>query len=200
MGRGGRGSGGEAGAGTSALEDLERLYEVHYWPMVRLARLLLDHDEAEDVVQDVFLSVHRRGGMALRDPDAAEGYLRRAVVNVCRSSMRRRVAVRRRQRALEAEAWLARADAPSGESQVVGRGERDELLGLVAALPRRQRECVVLRYWAGLGDRGIAETLRISPGSVKQHLSRATATLRVRREHARPADPARPTGLERVGT
>jgi RNA polymerase sigma factor (sigma-70 family) len=178
------GPAGDGDASTTAGDRLERLYEAHYWPMVRLAGLLLDADEAEDVVQDVFVSVHRRGGDVLRDPAAAQAYLRRAVVNVCRSAIRRRMAVRRRQRALEASAWVGRVDQPSSEAIVVVSAEQRELLALVAALPRRQRECLVLRYWADLTDREVAEALGVSVGSVKQHLSRATATLRAGRDRA----------------
>lgn len=175
------GSAGDGDASTAALDQLERLYQAHYWPMVRLARLLLDGDEAEDVVQDVFVSWHRRGGATLRDPLAVEGYLRRAVVNVCRSSIRRRMAVRRRQVALEAVAWLERRDVPSTEEQAQETARQRELLARVAALPRRQRECLVLRYWSGLSDREVAEALGVSVGSVKQHLSRATVALRTGR-------------------
>jgi RNA polymerase sigma factor (sigma-70 family) len=47
----------------------------------------------------------------------------------------------------------------------------------VRALPRRQSEVLVLRYWAGLSEREIAETLGISAGSVKSAASRGMATL-----------------------
>lgn len=50
----------------------------------------------------------------------------------------------------------------------------------LAALPRRQREAVVLRYLAGYGVDEVAAALALSPNSVKTHLGRAAATLRVR--------------------
>ena len=58
---------------------------------------------------------------------------------------------------------------------------RDEL----ARLPRRQREAVVLRYYAGMTDAEIADALGVSVGSVKTHLHRAMATLEQRMEALR---------------
>jgi RNA polymerase sigma factor (sigma-70 family) len=48
----------------------------------------------------------------------------------------------------------------------------------VMALPRRQREVVVLRYYLDLSEEQIAKLLGIRRGSVKSHASRAVATLR----------------------
>jgi len=47
----------------------------------------------------------------------------------------------------------------------------------VRALPHRQRDCVVLHYFADLTDAEIADALGISAGSVKTHLHRARAAL-----------------------
>ncbi len=45
------------------------------------------------------------------------------------------------------------------------------------ALPVRQREAIVLHYWADLGVDACAAAMGVSPGSVKQHLSRARQRL-----------------------
>lgn len=55
---------------------------------------------------------------------------------------------------------------------------RDEVVRLLATLPPRQREVVVLRYYNGLPEREVAEMLGISTGSVKTHASRGLAALR----------------------
>jgi RNA polymerase sigma factor (sigma-70 family) len=57
--------------------------------------------------------------------------------------------------------------------------DRDELIGELAKLPRRQRVVLVLRYYGGLTDNEIAETMGCSPGTVRAHASRALATLRI---------------------
>src|SRR4249920_1146709 len=78
--------------GTAGLDENEvsMLYARHRLALVRLAVLLVDDQaSAEDVVQDAFVGLHRHRGQ-LRDPEAAVGYLRTAVVNAARSTLRRR--------------------------------------------------------------------------------------------------------------
>jgi RNA polymerase sigma factor (sigma-70 family) len=55
----------------------------------------------------------------------------------------------------------------------------------IRSLPRRQRDCIVLRFYEELSDTEIAEALALSPGSVKTHLHRARATLADRLEALR---------------
>jgi len=154
--------------------DLEALYRAHYAPLVRLAGLLVgDFSVGEDVAQDAFARlVDARG---VRDPHA---YLRATVVNLSRSRIRRAV-LARRHRAAHAGAAVDPAAGPEMvATQVTVREE-------VARLPRRQREAVVLRYYAGMTDEEIANALGVSPGSVKTHLHRAMTTLTERMEALR---------------
>jgi RNA polymerase sigma factor (sigma-70 family) len=55
--------------------------------------------------------------------------------------------------------------------------EQRELLAAVRALPERQRQVVVLRYWSDLSEAEIAETLGVSRGTVKSTASRALDAL-----------------------
>jgi RNA polymerase sigma factor (sigma-70 family) len=55
--------------------------------------------------------------------------------------------------------------------------EHREVLAALRELPRRQQEVLVLRFWAGLSEVEIAQTLGISPGSVKSSASRGMAKL-----------------------
>lgn len=160
--------------GSSVTEesvDLAALYEAHHLSMVRLARLLVDDlATAEDVVQDAFLGMHRRKG-GLRDPGAAVGYLRRAVVNQARSTLRRRRTVREHLRVAEPDV------GPPADTEVLLSEEHQEVLAAVNELPTRQREVLVLRYWSELSEAEIADALGISKGTVKSQASRAMATL-----------------------
>ena len=63
--------------------------------------------------------------------------------------------------------------------------ERDAVLRALAALPERQREVLVLRYYADLSEAAIAEALGVSPGTVKAHASRGLAALRPTLEQVR---------------
>jgi RNA polymerase sigma-70 factor (sigma-E family) len=151
--------------------DVPSLYQAHWRYLVRLAVLLVDDvSSAEDVVQDAFVALHRKAD-TLRDPDAALGYLRTSVVNLARSVIRRRQVARKHLKVGEPE-----AGAPA-DHDVLLRDEHRAALAAVRALPRRQSEVLVLRYWAGLSEREIAQTLGISAGSVKSAASRGMATL-----------------------
>lgn len=151
--------------------DLHGLYTAHWRYLVRLAVLLVDDvTSAEDVVQDAFVALHKRSG-SLRDPDAALAYLRASVVNLSRSVLRRRQVVRKHLRVAEPEATAG------ADSDVLLRDEHRAALAAVKALPRHQREVLILRYWSGLSEREIAAALGISAGSVKSAASRGLATL-----------------------
>ena len=160
-----------AEAQVSADEALVLLYRAHYRELVRLAGLLLrDPDSAEEIVQDTFVAMHGKWGR-LRDPGKALPYLRQAVVNRSRSALRHRVVVER-----YAPAPLP--DAPSAESGALGLLARADVMAALATLPTRQREALVLRYYADLSEAQIAEAMGISPGAVKSHASRGLAALR----------------------
>lgn len=166
---------------VSADEAIAALYLAHWAPMVRLAYLLVrDQYVAEEVVQDSLINLHRRWSR-LRNREDLVAYLRRAVVNGSRSVLRHD-----RVRA----AWLAREqaersaagvwDAPSAEATALAHHQHDAMMAALAALPRRQREVLVLRYYLDLTEAQIAQTLDISTGSVKAHAHRGLAALRDR--------------------
>ena len=151
--------------------DVQALYSAHWRYLVRLAVLLFDDvASAEDVVQDAFVALHRNAD-GLRDPDAALAYLRTSVLNLARSVLRRRQVARKHLRVAEPEATAA------ADHDVLLRDEHRTALAAVRRLPRHQREVLILRYWSGLSEREIAQTLGISPGSVKSAASRGLATL-----------------------
>ena len=56
--------------------------------------------------------------------------------------------------------------------------ERAEIMSKLRNLPHRQREVLVLRYYADLSEAQIAEAMGISTGAVKSHASRGIAALR----------------------
>ncbi len=155
----------------TADQAVERMYAQHWAGLVRLGALLVwDQQAAEDVAQDAFVSLHGRWDR-LREHDKALAYLRRSVVNGCRSAGRR-AAVAERHRPDPP------ADAASAEVSALATERRAEVLAALATLPRRQREVLVLRHWLNLSEAEIATTLRISRGSVKTHSSRGLTALR----------------------
>lgn len=90
-------------------------------------------------------------------------YLNRIVVNACRDTARHRATVSRANQRI----GRAQNDAP-----------HDVLWDVLAELPFNQRACVVLRFYAGMSEREIAETLSCKPGSVGPWTTRALRTMR----------------------
>ena len=122
---------------------LTALYLAHYPPLVALAaRLVRDLATAEEIVQDSFVAVH---AARRRRPDAdlAPSHLRRSVVNRSRSRLRHRAGVGQLGPALLLDRLAVRAQR--GPSL-----ERSAFISALWALPARQREDVVLRYFADL--------------------------------------------------
>ncbi|TDD66862.1 SigE family RNA polymerase sigma factor [Actinomadura rubrisoli] len=147
------------------------LYSANYRSLVRLAAMLVrDAGTAEEVVQDAFVAMHG-GWRRLRDPDKALSYLRQSVVNRSRSVLRHRAVV-------EKYAPKGLPDAPSAEAGAIGELERSAVIDALSGLPARQREALVLRYYADLSEAEIANTMGISRGAVKSHTARGMTALR----------------------
>ncbi len=158
---------------TDADGAVEQLYAAHWRSLVRLSYLLVrDQGTAEEVVQDAFVAMHRRWG-GLREPDKALAYLRRAVVNGSRSRLRHLTVVR-----THAERQPVPGAVRGADEALLESARRESVLDALAALPRRQREVLALRYYVDLSEADIAETLGISRGAVKSHASRGAASLR----------------------
>jgi RNA polymerase sigma-70 factor (sigma-E family) len=150
---------------------LTLLYTAHYRGLVRLAAYLTgDRDAAEEVVQDAYVKVLGRWG-GLRDFDKGEAYLRQTVVNLSRSRLRHRVVV-------DKHAPAPPPDAASAEAGAMTQLDRAAVVRALAELPRRQREAIVLRYYADLSEAQTAHAMGVSAGAVKSHTSRGMAALR----------------------
>jgi RNA polymerase sigma-70 factor (sigma-E family) len=147
------------------------IYHSEYKSLVRLAVLLVhDVHTAEEVVQDAFEAMHT-AWRRLRDSDKALSYLRQAVVNKSRSVLRHRNVV-------DKNAPKPPPDEPSAEHGAMALIERTAVIAALRTLPDRQREAIVLRYYADLSEADIAATMGISRGAVKSHTARGMSTLR----------------------
>ncbi|MGK3937339.1 SigE family RNA polymerase sigma factor [Streptomyces caeruleatus] len=161
-------------AGTT-VDHLTETYRAHYRSLLGLAALLLDDTAScEDVVQEAFIRVHS-ARKRVRDPEKTLAYLRQTVVNLSRSALRRRILGLK---------LLSKPmpDMASAEEGAYDQLERDSLIKAMKGLQRRQREVLVLRYFADMTEAQVADTLGISLGSVKAYGSRGIAALRVAME------------------
>jgi RNA polymerase sigma-70 factor (sigma-E family) len=146
------------------------LFRAEAGRLVQMARWFVDdRTAAEDLVQEAFIrlaaNAHR-----IREPERAAAYLRSIVINLARDHNRRGlVSLRHRP--------PAAVDDRSAEDHATGREDIREVVDALRGLPRRQRDCVVLRYYLDLPVGEIAETLGLSPNSVKTHLTRGLRRL-----------------------
>jgi RNA polymerase sigma-70 factor (ECF subfamily) len=132
--------------------------------------LLADRSEAEDAVQDALVKA-LAWASRLRDPAALEGWFLRTLANGCIRTLRRR----RVMRAFANLVW-SRGE-PAADPRV--EPDRARLLAQLDQLPTMQKATIVLRYGHDLSLDEIAATLGISSETVKTHLKRAHARLRV---------------------
>jgi RNA polymerase sigma-70 factor (ECF subfamily) len=126
-------------------------------------RVLGDAAAAEDVAAEALARAYARwprvSGLAYRD-----GWVLRVAANLAVDRLRKRPPV------------MAPAPMPDA---VEAEALRLALSAALGALPRRQRQAVALRYLGGLSDGEVAQALGISLGSVKTHVHRGLAALRL---------------------
>jgi DNA-directed RNA polymerase specialized sigma24 family protein len=148
-----------AGHGAPAEQDaghaVAALYQMHYPALVRLAALLVpDLATAESIVQDAFAAVHGRWYLQSdADADAALAYLRRSVIHRSRSV------------------------PPPGSAEETSE-PGSAVVSALRALSARQREVVVLRYFADLPEAEIASATGMSMAAVRNHAAQAMSSLR----------------------
>ena len=153
-------------------DQVTMLYRLHGMDLVRIAAVMLgSRASAEDAVHDAFCGLYRQWDR-LADPDKALPYVRSAVMNRCRSELRRQARLARR---ADQNHRLIEADSPE-QVAILGEEHSDVLAGL-RTLPARQREALILRYFLDLPEAEIAAAMGISQGTVKSTTSRALTAL-----------------------
>jgi RNA polymerase sigma-70 factor (ECF subfamily) len=143
------------------------LYTVAY-------RLTGNHDDAQDLVQEVLLRVRR--GLATFTPGSLEGWLSRITTNAFLDEVRKR-----RRRPLEVvpdlpEPLVGVDDDP--DAALAAQRLPDEVQDALRALPPDFRAAIVLCDVVGLDYAEIAATLDIPPGTVRSRIHRGRALLR----------------------
>jgi RNA polymerase sigma factor (sigma-70 family) len=179
----GRGATGpEVGAPTPASglsrDDVIDLYRRYYVNLCRTAELLVDdRGRAEELVQDAFTRTFA-GRQAVREVSVAPGYLRRAVIHACHSELRRRRVERRLGLGVAAASLEVVYERPaSGADFAEAFGDSEMLTRALRSLTSRQREAIVLRYYADLDEDAIAAAMGCSNGTVKSQLAKAREKL-----------------------
>jgi RNA polymerase sigma-70 factor (sigma-E family) len=136
----------------------------------RLAYLMVgDRDAADDLTADALLAAWRQWD-TVRASDHPLAYVRRVVINMAATRVRRMVRERR---------WLvmfqsdALETAPGTDTAAVV-----DVRSALIRLPAGRRACVVLRYAFDLSEHEVAELLGVSVGTVKSQTSKGAEQLR----------------------
>ena len=135
-------------------------------------RLLADRHDAHDAVQDALATAFRRWDH-LRSADAGRAWMFRILVNTCISRLRRR---RVREGALQ---LIGMAPAARGADPSIASDYSERVLPHLLKLPVKQRTAVILRFGDERSVEDIAELMGIGAESVKTHLKRGLAQLRI---------------------
>jgi RNA polymerase sigma-70 factor (ECF subfamily) len=174
--------------GTSLqLQDLEALYDAHHRQAIGLAyRILGDLGDAEEVVQEVFLSAWRSGHTY--DPSRGSTHawilsmVRNRSIDVLRSRRRRPV-----QPLVEGLDPVASTDVPA---EAVSNVDADAARAALELLPPEQKQVIELAYFGGLSHTEIATQVAAPIGTVKGRIRLGLDRLRVAmgvRQDALPA-------------
>lgn len=162
-------------------DPIEEWYHQYFDHLVRLGYLSCgDLVSSEDAVQEVFADLYRRPKQLHAGTDPLP-YLRVSVLNRCRSRLRRHATGERVTLRLVGDA----RPTEHVEHDAVHRTTTGPIAEAVRSLPDRQREVMILRYWAELSEGEIAEALGISAGTVESASSRARTSLAARLEELR---------------
>lgn len=162
-------------------DGLEGWLDSYYASAYRTAFFMLGNGpDAEEAVQEAFLRAWRFRA-ALPSGSAFRPWLYRVVVNSCLSLLRSERTRRTRSGPIDPE-FLDRWQSPDhglGEPQpeLDGLDTRTAVVAAVSALPDHLRTVIVLRFFAGLSEREIAQAIGRRPGTVKSRLHAAKATL-----------------------
>jgi RNA polymerase sigma-70 factor (ECF subfamily) len=162
-----------ARAGDGDVPAFEQLVVRHQPAMYRLAlRMLTSSGDAEDVVQDVFITAWRQLP-ELRDDAAFVGWLYRVTTNRCLNVLR----ARKPTTELDQDTAISgRADVQPERAAEIS-GELAALHRALAVLPPTQRACWLLREAHGRSYDEIARIVGTSPTAVRGRIARARSQL-----------------------
>ncbi len=161
---------GPRGASDPAEASFREFVEGSWHRLLRTGYLLTgDHGTAEDLVQTALMRTYKHWNR-VRESQAPEAYVRRAMANITVSAWRRR-------RLVEHSTAHLPETAGTGDHQNE-YAVRDELWRTVRAMPPRMRTVFVLRYFEDMTEAEVAQTMGCAVGSVKSQISRGLARLR----------------------
>ena len=148
---------------------LDAIFRAQYGRVVRIiAKVIRDPGHAEELAVEVFLKWSRN---PLAKGPKSEGWLYRTAVRMALDELRREA------RRARFDGVLALTQPPTPEELHAATQEQNKVRAVLAALPRRKGELLLLRS-QGLNYEQLASALDLNPASVGTILSRAQMAFR----------------------
>jgi RNA polymerase sigma-70 factor (ECF subfamily) len=155
-------------------EEFRRLYDTVFPILFRVAyRIAGSEEAAEDLCQEAFFRLHEKS-MAFPSLDDAKYWLIRVVKNAALNYAKRKI---REKKAYQKAFREDIRTVDSGESQLVKKETRDEVLAALEKLPENLRIVLILKEYGELNYKEIGRALGISEGNVKIRVFRARERL-----------------------
>ena len=155
--------------------DFDTVFVRHFGALVRAVTVVSgDRETAADCVQEAFVRAHARWDR-LAGFDDPIAWVRHVALNLARDAQRRR----RRGDRLNVRLAADTFDSVDDVADIATAPDAGSVLAAaIAALPRRQREVLALRYIEGMSVAEVAGALGISEGAAKFHLHEGRERLR----------------------
>ena len=154
------------------IEAFGELYSIYLAPIYRYVFYQVrDQMMAEDITEEVFIKAWKAIASCKGKEKTFSSWLYRIAHNHIIDNIRRR----KKRMSVEMETVVEVADT---KFEVEREVEQQELLAMVADLPERQRQVIILKFFEGLSNDEIAKIMNKSQGAVRVMQMRALAKLR----------------------
>jgi RNA polymerase sigma-70 factor (ECF subfamily) len=161
------------------------LYDRHSRPLFGvILRILRTRDEAEDVLQEVFMRVWTRGDTYDERLGCPAAWLTRMARNRAIDRLRARRTRDDAQHATEPEVATDRGPAPATpEDQAAETQRHEHVQSALASLPAEQRDLIAAAFFEGYTHSELAARFNLPLGTVKTRIRNGMLAMRAHLEH-----------------
>jgi RNA polymerase sigma-70 factor (ECF subfamily) len=143
-----------------------------YW---HIRKLVLDHDDAHDVIQNTFIKIHLNIDN-FRETSSLYTWMYRIASNESLNFINSKA----KKMGLQNQEWIeAKADGLTADSYFDGNDAAHNLQKMIARLPEKQRIVFNMRYFDNMSYKDISEVLDTSVGALKASYHHAVKKIKI---------------------
>ena len=143
-----------------------------YW---HIRKLVLDHDDAHDVIQNTFIKIHLNIDN-FRETSSLYTWIYRIATNESLNFINSKA----KKMGLQNQEWIeAKADGLMADSYFDGNDAAHNLQKMIARLPEKQRIVFNMRYFDNMSYKDISEVLDTSVGALKASYHHAVKKIKI---------------------